>query len=170
MRRVVGILAGLVLLVPVLAFGGPDFDQIFADCDFWKYGDFADVTLDTLWFSPTQANAGSGLSFDATIEEDDWFGPALVPIGAAGDGSLLKEVRPVKKSLLYSRVPFTVHVYAQGSTTIPQFVATVDTLGMVGSPPHCDTFPCWTTISWPDSVYVAEAGSDSVGVAVGYGK
>ena len=169
-----------VLLVAVTSFAGPDRAAIFADCTFHQSVVGAGVTLDTLWFTDVQANAAVGLSggsrsFDglAAAEISAWHPPKQVPDGSDYNGQIRKVKKPVKVALLYSRVPFTYRVWANGETPRTWFdvADTVSTgfaasVGVAGL--HTSEFPCWAVVSYPDSLYVAEAGGDSVQVDVGY--
>lgn len=182
MRRLMLVL--VVLLVPGFVMAGPDRSQIFEDCVFWRSATGATVTLDTLWFSATQANAGTGLSYDGvtTGEHFDAFLPTAVPYDHNNDGTLKYRTRPVKRLLLYSRVPFTYRAFNGGRVApsagvdgVRAWFDVADTNSSVSaynvgqvSAFVGDEFPCWAVIAYPDSVYVAEAGGDSVQVDVGY--
>lgn len=165
MRVFLVVLLLAVLSVPAMA--GPDRAAIFSDCTYYRPVAGATVTLDTLWFTKTQKGATN--SFDGVIAGElfDWFPPLVIPVGSDNDGGQVRLKRPVKKVLLHSRVPFTYRVFSNGITPKTWFDI-ADTNSMVSGPPHSDEFPCWTVVSWPDSIFVAEAGGDSVFVTVGY--
>lgn len=164
-----------LLLVPVLAFGGPDRAAIFDDCAFWRSAVGAAVTADTLWFTATQANtASTAKDFDglSVAELSARTAPQNVPIGSRTGGSLVMAIMPVKKLLLYSRVPFTYRAFQPGFTP-RTWHDIVDTLSntdanRAGNGYILDKFPCWAVIAYPDSIYIAEAGGDSVQVDVGF--
>lgn len=165
MRILVVLLLALVLAVPCVA--GPDVSEVFADCDFWRTVPGATVTLDTLWFSRTAPTLAAGTATAGAGNAGmDWFPPAFVPYGHLSDGSLIKTYKPVKRVLLYSRVPFMYRPFSAGGVNklIFDIADTNTTAGVSKS----DTYPCWTVLSYPDSVRVAESGADSVQVMVGY--
>lgn len=172
MRKMIFSLLVLVVVLGLVgvASAGPDRSVIFADCVFTRTPAAIVLTGDTLWYTKDTPNVNAGLF---AAQSQDWFGVAWVPTGSKGDGSLKVDRKPVKKALLYSRAPFTYRAYAQGATMIGNAAAStravVDTVSSGGGTPIArDTFPCWTVISYPDTLRIYEAGSDSVFVDHGY--
>jgi len=170
MRFVGSFFLVLALFVGVVALGGPDRSAVFDDCTFHQSVVGAGVTLDTLWFTASQANAGAGLDFDglAAAEISAWHPPKQVPVGANYTGEVLTIKRPVKTALLYSRVPFTYRAFANGETPRTWFDVADTTTYMSGNGTPGLEYPCWAIVSYPDSIYIAEAGGDSVQLDLGY--
>ncbi len=155
----------LVLLVPVVAVGGPvNLDSIFEGCTFFQPVAHATVGTDTLWF--TKASPGQGTASWAA-QSADYYAPTAVPIGSSNDGDILLRKRPVQKLLLYSRVPFIYRGFANGVASDAVYTS-IDTISLVGGAPHSGEYPCWTVFSYPDSIYITDSGADTVRVHVGY--
>ena len=166
----------LVLLVAVPASAGADRAAIFADCTFFHDIPTPSANLDTLWFTTLQANAATGLSFDglSVAELRAQTPPLAIPVGSDNNGVIQVLKRPVKKLLVRAEKPFTYRAFSNGITPQAIFV-TVDTVstslsviadavGLI----YGDKYPCWEVISYPDSVYLDAAASDSLHCVVGY--
>lgn len=174
MRKVillVLVVALAVWLVPA-ASAGPDRSVIFSDCSFSKPIGISIAALDSVWF--VVENRGGGFGADA------WFPPTPVPIASDNNGGRMFKKSAVSKLLMYSRVPFSFNAHTGGNTfwsTSHLSQTHVDTVGLGGVAVasdgvllvyNTDTFPCWATVDWPDSVFFNYAASDTVFMEAGY--
>ena len=152
------LVVGLAVWVVPVANAGPDRSVVFSDCSFVREGSVS-VTPDTLWFVSANSSGGRGTTH--------WFPPVAVPYASDNDGGLKYKKSAARTVLLYSEEPFQYKSHGGGLTFSPATWVQVDTLAGAGVP-HSDTYPCWTVISWPDSVHIKEAGSDTVNCVIGY--
>lgn len=166
----------ILCLLAVPAMAGPNFAEIFAGFDLVRApASYVTVTGDTLWFTKDAPNVNAALFAAQTA---DWFPPILVPYDSKGDGSLKKEMRPVRRVCLFSRGPFTFRPYVasqtlgtSGAAALTRCVADTMATGSfagVGVGRNTDTYPCWAIVDYPDSIRIYEAGSDTVLAAFGY--
>ncbi len=160
----------IFLTVAILAIVcGPaqawDHNTLFSDCEYWKNVADCTVGADTLWFTtgtPTEHAA-------AALQAADWFGTKAVPIRVKTDGDYVYAVRRPTKVFFYSELPFYYKTFYTDGTNSGTAYMYADTMSVFGrNSSHGERWPCHTMITYMDSVYIKEAGSDTVRCIVGY--
>ena len=171
-RTLALILSALLVLaiMPTLASAQADTEHdlrlLFADCDYIEYGGMVTAGADSFWFTSTQANAAAGLSYDGAADTPDAFPPKDVVVGLNADGSLKKQMRRVKRAVLFGLDAFGAQVWQNGASAPSGGTADGTCYQW---PEAAGSGEFFLIADFPDSIQTAGvAVADSVELWVGY--